>query len=123
MTASVPAAVAPYIKSGLLRPLVHTGAKRHPAVPDVPSATELGYKDAEFHLWMGVFVPAKTPEAVTRKIRADIAQVVQQDPAFAQRVAGAGGLIDYRDGAAFNEFLDRDAARIKAAVQRIGKVE
>jgi tripartite-type tricarboxylate transporter receptor subunit TctC len=123
MTASVPAAVAPYIKSGLLRPLVHTGARRHPALPDVPSAAELGYKDAEFYLWMGVFVPAKTPEAVTRRIRADIARVVQQDPAFAQRVSAAGALVDYRDAPAFNEFLDKDFARIKAAVQRIGKVE
>jgi tripartite-type tricarboxylate transporter receptor subunit TctC len=122
-TASVPAAVAPYIKSGLLRPLVHTGAKRLAALPDVPTAAELGYKDAEFYLWMAVFAPAKTPEAVVRKIRADIAQVVRNDPAFGQRVAGAGGLVDYRDGAAFNEFLDKDLARIKAAVQRIGKVE
>jgi tripartite-type tricarboxylate transporter receptor subunit TctC len=123
MTASVPAAMAPYIKSGTLRPLVQTGAKRHPALPDVPTVTELGYKDAEFYLWMGVFAPARTPEAVTRKIRADLAQVVQQDPAFAQRISGAGGLVDYRDGPAFNEFLDKDFARIKAAVQRIGKVE
>jgi tripartite-type tricarboxylate transporter receptor subunit TctC len=123
MTASVPAAMAPYIKAGTLRPLVQTGARRHPALPDVPTVTELGYKDAEFYLWMGVFAPAKTPEAVTRKIRADLAQVVQQDAAFAQRVSGAGGLIDYRDGPAFNEFLDKDFARIKAAVQRIGKVE
>jgi tripartite-type tricarboxylate transporter receptor subunit TctC len=72
---------------------------------------------------MGVFVPAKTPEAVTRRIRADIARVVQQDPAFAQRVSAAGALVDYRDAPAFNEFLDKDFARIKAAVQRIGKVE
>jgi tripartite-type tricarboxylate transporter receptor subunit TctC len=123
MTASVPAAMAPYIKAGSLRPLVQTGSKRHPALPDVPTATELGYKDAEFYLWMGVFAPAKTPDTVIRKIRADLAQAVQQDPAFAQRVSGAGGLVDYRDGAAFNEFLDKDFARIKAAVQRIGKVE
>lgn len=122
-TASVPAAVVPYIKSGTLRALVHTGTKRHPALPDVPSASELGYKDAEFYLWMGVFAPAKTPDAVTRKIRADIAQVVQNDPVFSQRVSGAGGLLDFRDGAAFAEFLDTDSTRIKAAVQRIGKVE
>ena len=123
MTASVPAAMAPYFKAGTLRPLVQTGAKRHPNLPDVPTAAELGYKDAEFYLWMSVFAPAKTPEAVLRKIRADLRQVVVQDPAFSQRVTAAGGLVDYRDGAAFNEFLDKDAARIKAAVQRIGKVE
>jgi tripartite-type tricarboxylate transporter receptor subunit TctC len=123
MTASVPAAMAPYIKAGTLRPLVQTGTRRHPALPDVPTAAELGYKDAEFYLWMAVFAPAKTPEAVVRKIRADLAQVVKTDPAFAQRVSGAGGLVDFRDGPAFNEFLDKDFARIKAAVQRIGKVE
>lgn len=123
LSGSVPAAVAPYIKSGALRALVQTGVKRHPALPDVPTATELGYTDAEFYLWIGVFAPAKTPPAVARKIRADIAQVVQGDPSFAQRMAASGALVDYRDAPAFNEFLDQDAARIKAAVQRIGKVE
>ena len=122
-TASVPAAMAPYIRSGALRPLVQTGARRHPSLPDVPTATELGYSNAEFYLWIGVFAPAKTPEAVTRRIRADIAQAVQQDPAFAQRMSTAGALVDYRDAPAFNDFLDKDFARIKAAVQRIGKVE
>jgi tripartite-type tricarboxylate transporter receptor subunit TctC len=123
LSGSVPAAVAPYIKSGALRALVQTGMKRHPALPDVPTASELGYKDAEFYLWIGVFAPAKTPEAVTRKIRSDIAQVVQRDPSFAQHMSASGALVDYRDAPAFNEFLDQDFARIKAAVQRIGKVE
>jgi tripartite-type tricarboxylate transporter receptor subunit TctC len=123
MTAGVPAALAQHIKSGALRPLVNTGAKRHPALPDVPTAAELGYKDVEFYLWIGLFAPANTPDAVTRKIRKDVGQVVQHDPAFAQRMAGLGAPVDYRDAPAFKDFLDKDATRIKAAIQRIGKVE
>lgn len=123
MTAGVPAALMQHIKSGKLRPLVNTGARRHPALPDVPTAIELGYKDVEFYLWIGLFTPAKTPDAVSRKIRTDVAQVVQDDPSFTQRMAGIGAIVDYRDAPAFNEFLDKDFVRIKAAIQRIGKVE
>jgi tripartite-type tricarboxylate transporter receptor subunit TctC len=122
-TAGVPAALAQHIKSGALRPLVSTGAKRHEGLPGVPTAIELGYKDVEFYLWIGTFAPAKTPDALVQKIRADIRRAVREESGFTQRMAKIGAPIDYRDGPAFVEFLNKDAERIKTAIQRIGKVE
>lgn len=122
MTTPVPAVAVPQIKGGLLRALVITGAQRHPLLPDVPTAIELGYKDVEFYLWVGLFAPAKTPDALVQNIRRDIGRAIQE-PDFTQNMLKLGALIDYRDGQAFVEFLNKDVERITAAIQRIGKVD
>jgi len=123
LTASSPAALAAHIKSGALKPLVTTGAKRAAALPEVPTALELGFKDSEFYIWIGLFAPAKTPEAVVQTLRADIGRAITQEGGFIQSMAKLGAPVDYRDGPAFNDFLNRDYERIRATVQRIGKVD
>jgi tripartite-type tricarboxylate transporter receptor subunit TctC len=122
-TASSPSALAAHFKSGALRPLVNTGATRIAALPDVPTAIELGYKDVEFYLWIGMFAPAKTPNAIVQTIRADIGRAIKLENGFAHNMAKLGAPIDYRDGPAFVDFLNKDAERIKAAIQRIGRVD
>jgi tripartite-type tricarboxylate transporter receptor subunit TctC len=121
-TAGAPAVLAPQIKAGELRALVTTGTKRHALLPDTPTAIELGFKDVEFYLWVGLFASAKTDEALTRLIRRDIGRAVQE-PEFVQLMNKLGAPIDYRDGPAFTAFLDKDEERIKAAIKRIGKVD
>jgi tripartite-type tricarboxylate transporter receptor subunit TctC len=121
-TAGAPAVLAPQIKAGELRALVTTGVKRHALIPDIPTAIELGYKDVEFYLWVGLFASAKTDEALTRLIRRDINRAVQE-PEFMQLMGKLGAPVDYRDGPAFGAFLDKDEERIKAAIKRIGKVD
>jgi tripartite-type tricarboxylate transporter receptor subunit TctC len=121
-TAGAPAVLAPQIKAGELRALVTTGIKRPALLPDTPTAIELGFKDVEFYLWVGLFASAKTDEALTRLIRRDIGRAVQE-PEFVQLMNKLGAPIDYRDGPAFTAFLDKDEERIKAAIKRIGKVD
>jgi hypothetical protein len=123
VTASSPSAVSALIKSGALRPLVTTGAKRITSLPEVPSAVELGYKDAEFYIWIGLFAPANTPQSVVQTLRADIQKAVTMDNGFVQSMTKLGAVPDYRPAAAFDEFLSKDAERIKATLLRIGKVD
>jgi len=122
-TASSPAAVVNQIKSGALRALVVTGNKRLASLPDVPTAIELGFKDAEFYLWIGLFAPAKTPPEIVQTIRNDLNKAINQDNGFIQNMQKLGATTDYRDGPAFNEFLTKDAERIKATMLKIGKVD
>ena len=122
-TASSPTAVINQIKSGTLRPLVVTGSKRLAALPDVPTAIELGYKEAEFYLWIGLFAPVKTPDAIIQTLRADLHRAAYQENGFIQNMTKLGAATDYRDGNAFSEFLKKDAERIKSTMQKIGKVD
>jgi len=68
---SMPPAV-PFAKTGKVRPIAVMSLKRSPALPDVPTVAELGYKDFEANTWFGVFAPAKTPVAVLDLLNAEI---------------------------------------------------
>jgi len=58
----------PYVRSGALRVLATTGARRSPVLPDVPTIAEAGYPQLEFAEWFGVFVPARTPAATVETL-------------------------------------------------------
>jgi len=68
---SMPPAV-PFAKAGKVRPIAVMSLKRSPALPDVPTVAELGYKDFEANTWFAVFAPAKTPTAVLDLLNAEI---------------------------------------------------
>lgn len=65
------------VKSGQVKGLAVTSKERVPALPDVPTARELGFGDAEDSTWVAFFVPAKTPDAVINKINADVNAVLK----------------------------------------------
>lgn len=68
---SMPPAV-PFAKAGKVRPIAVMSLKRSPALPDVPTVAELGYKDFEANTWFAVFAPAKTPIAVLDLLNSEI---------------------------------------------------
>lgn len=59
--------IAPFIKSGQLRPLLVTSDKRVPAFPDVPTAAEAGLKDFNIVSFIGLYGPPKLPADVVKK--------------------------------------------------------
>ncbi|HXZ38618.1 MAG TPA: tripartite tricarboxylate transporter substrate binding protein [Thermodesulfobacteriota bacterium] len=122
VTVFSPAVVAPQIKSGEIRPLLSTGAKRIALMPEVRTVYDLGYRDAEFYLWCGLFGPAKLPIPIADKIRAGVAQAVR-DPEFLKHMQNAGLPVEYMDAPDFRQFWMTDAERIETAIKRIGKVE
>jgi tripartite-type tricarboxylate transporter receptor subunit TctC len=73
------------IKSGKLRALAVSSAKRLAQLPDVPTLEELGYTDMQDYTWVGVFAPAGTPRAVAEKLNAAILKAVQ-DPEMRKRL-------------------------------------
>ena len=68
---SMPPAV-PFAKTGKVRPIAVMSLKRSPALPEVPTLNELGYKDFEANTWFAVFAPAKTSPAVLDLLNAEI---------------------------------------------------
>lgn len=118
--ASGPSAAIGQIKAGKMRALAVWGDKRLASLPDVPSMKELGY-DATFYIWSGLFAPAATPSPILMTLRDAVRRTVE-DPEFKEAMAKVETPIAYLDAPEFKTFLDKDAARLKVAVERIGKV-
>jgi len=118
---SPPAVASPHLKSGKLRALAASGARRHPAFPDVPTMKELGY-EVEYYLWTALFVPKNVPPAVVRVLRDATRQAVQ-DPEFRNAMEKIQTPIAYQDADEFNVWWAEDARRLAAVVKRIGRVE
>ena len=67
----------PHIQAGKLRGLAVTSAKRSPALPDVPTVAESGFKDFEATGWLGILVPSGVPPAVIARLNTEIRNVMQ----------------------------------------------
>jgi tripartite-type tricarboxylate transporter receptor subunit TctC len=77
------------IKSGRLRPLAVSTAKRNPTLPDVPTTGEAGVKGADSPLWFGVWGPAGMSADMVNKINADVHRALA-DPTVKERLANGG---------------------------------
>jgi tripartite-type tricarboxylate transporter receptor subunit TctC len=64
------------IKDGKVAALATSGARRSPLLPDVPTSIEAGFPDSDFSLWVGAFVPSKTPAAIVQRLHAEIQKAV-----------------------------------------------
>jgi tripartite-type tricarboxylate transporter receptor subunit TctC len=120
--ASGPSVVLPHIKSGKLRPLAGWGDRRVAALPDVPTFKELGYPDAEFYIWAGVFAPRGTPEPVLARLRVALRAAVA-DPDFRAAMAKLETPVVFKQGDEFRRFFDADARRLAEGVRRVGRIE
>jgi len=81
--------VAQHLKSGKVRPLAITSAKRSPLFPDIPTFAEGGLQGLVIVNWWGVFLPAGTPAPVVANYNAALAKVMV-DPDLRERFAGLG---------------------------------
>ncbi len=75
----------PHIKAGKLRALAVSSGRRLLALPEVPTLTELGYRDMEDYTWVGFFLPAGTPVDVAQKLN-DALLRVANDPQIKERL-------------------------------------
>ena len=119
---SGPGPVAAHVQEGRLRVLASWGAQRFAAFPQAPTLLERGFAGCEYYIWCGVFAPAATPAPVREALRTAMAAAAQ-DPEVQRALAAGGNTLDYRDGAAFEQFFRADAARLAQVVRRIGRVE
>lgn len=81
--------IAPFIKSGQLRPLLVTSDKRVPAFPDVPTAAEVGLKDFQIVSFIGLYGPPKMPADVVKKANAAL-NAALKDPAVTKGILDRG---------------------------------
>jgi len=76
-------------KAGRLRLLAVTGAKRSPAMPDVPTVAESGLPGFEASNWFGLMAPAGTPPEIVTRLNAEAAKALQA-PEVREKLAALG---------------------------------
>lgn len=119
--ASPPALASPHLAAGKMRGLVVWGDVRLEEFPDIPSAKELGY-DLQYWVWAGLFVPKATPAEQVNALRRAVGAAVK-DPEYIAAMKKVQTPIAYLDAPEFQEFWDKDAARLAEITKKIGKVE
>jgi tripartite-type tricarboxylate transporter receptor subunit TctC len=100
----------PSIKSGMLRPLAVTGGHRASWLPDVPTFTELGYKELDGQTFTGLFAPSGTPAEIVTKLHDSLAEILK-DPAIIEKFNALGAEAVSMTPAEFTSYLEREDAK------------
>jgi tripartite-type tricarboxylate transporter receptor subunit TctC len=111
--------IAPHARSGTVRALAVSGARRSPGFPDLPTVAEAGVPGYEAGTWSGVIAPAGVPRPIVEKLNAAINRAIRSQ-AFVDRFAMIG---DEPAGGTPEEFaalIARDSAKWKDVVARSG---
>lgn len=111
------AAVMPYMKTGRVKALAVSSAKRSPAAPDLPSMAETlpGFDSASFY---GIVVPAKTPQSVIKKLNADVVAILNQ-PEVRERLLVIGADVVAGGPEALTARMKAEREQVLQVVKRI----
>jgi tripartite-type tricarboxylate transporter receptor subunit TctC len=111
----------PLIRQGKLKGLGITTGARSALAADMPTIAESGVPGFESTSWIGLVVPAKTPDAPVRRLNEALSAVLDE-PELAARIAQAGAEpATARGPEGFRKLLTEDIARWEA-VLREGKI-
>jgi tripartite-type tricarboxylate transporter receptor subunit TctC len=108
-----------YARSGQVRVLASTGAKRDAAAPDVPTITEAAVPGYEVTAWQALFVPARTPPDIVAKISADTSTALA-DPATKNKLAQSGYLAEGSSPAALEKLLKSEITKWSHVIKSVG---
>jgi tripartite-type tricarboxylate transporter receptor subunit TctC len=108
-----------HVKSGRLRLIAVTSAKRLAAFPDTPTMAESGYPQLTSGSWQGIFVPAGTPKDVVEKLYA-VTTETMKSPEVQQRLANGGVEVVTSAPGEFAKFVAKETERWGQAVKESG---
>jgi len=112
----------PQVKAGTIRVVAVTSLQRAPAMSDVPTVDESGYKGFEANTWTGVLVAARTPQPIIARLNAEITRVLEM-PDIRARLATGGAPVQ-TGPQAFVARLKTDSEKWARIVKEAGvKVE
>ena len=104
----------PHVKSGRLRAIAVTTAKRSAVLPEVPTVAESGFPGFDDYTWFSVFAPAGIPAAVVNQVNRDFSAALQS-PQAKERLAALSLEFTPNTPAEF-------AKRLKAEVDKYAQI-
>jgi tripartite-type tricarboxylate transporter receptor subunit TctC len=112
-------ALLSYSRSGQVRVLGTTGPKRDAAAPNVPTFAESGVNGYDVRAWQALFVPAKTPAAIVKKISADT-NTALKDPAIKDKLARTGYVAGGTSPEAMGKLLKSEISKWGGVIKSVG---
>jgi tripartite-type tricarboxylate transporter receptor subunit TctC len=115
---NIPSAL-PHIRSGKLRALATTGAKRAAVLPELPTIAEQGLAGYEAGVWIGLLAPAGTPKPIIAKLNAEGQKAVKA-PDFQKRMADLGFEVIGGTPEQMRKMIDDEVKRMHPIVRASG---
>ena len=109
----------PHIKSGRLKALAVTGARRSHLLPDVPTFAEAGLSGYEVSSWNGLAAPARTPPEIIARLHAEVVKALK-DPEVAAKLAAQGAEIIGSSPAEYGALIAAEAEKWRVVVNDAG---
>jgi tripartite-type tricarboxylate transporter receptor subunit TctC len=109
-------ATLPYVKSGKLKLIAITSAKRNSALPDAPTFAESGVPDFVTGSWQGILAPGKTPPEIVAKLQAETHRILFT-PDIKEKLAGQGADPMGTTPAETAEFMRRERERMAKLIK------
>ena len=118
MFASI-AGLLPHTKTGKLRGIAVTGAKRSTIAPEFPTVAESGLKGYEVVTWFGILATAGTPSEIVARLNTELVQMVTV-PAVKEKITGLGLEIVGNSSAEYAAFLKEENVKWGNMVKALG---
>jgi tripartite-type tricarboxylate transporter receptor subunit TctC len=111
--------ITPFVKSGRVRALAVTSAKRTPALPDVPTVAEAGVPGYEATTWTGIVGPRGLSKPIVARLNAELARAVAS-PAFREKALAIGSEPVSSTPEQFAAFIRSEHAKWGEVIRRSG---
>ena len=116
---NTPETVLGLIRAKRLRALAVSTRERAPALPEVPTAIEAGFRDYEAIGWFGMFAPSNTPAAIVEQLSAEVAKAMAT-PAIRERATQEGATPVGNTPAQFDRFVRDEIAKWTRIIRDAG---
>jgi len=111
--------IAPYARSGKVKALAVSGARRSPGFPELPTIAEAGVPGYEAGTWSGIIAPANLPKPVLARLNAAVNEAIRS-PLFRERFASIGDELAGGTPEDYANTIRRDSARWAEVIKRSG---
>jgi tripartite-type tricarboxylate transporter receptor subunit TctC len=109
------------MRGGKLLALAHTGDRRLPDYPDIPTVKELGYPDLVSTTWFALSGPAKLPKEIVDKINREVIRGMAK-PEVAQRMRQDGLLTEAMSPEQLKAYIEAEMVRWRPVIEKVGLV-